>query len=497
MPARAHGPKRRGAPTRGLALIGLFALTACGSEPAYQLSWKLTDDPSMLDSADELTQVSQCSTVGVASVRVTTMAKDAIYDVREYPCFHDGPVDGPSLEEVPPGDYELEFVGLRRTGEPWACPSLTPKPNGGGPDPDPDEDGSSDAPCVARGHAALTVREGDLPLAEVALLAPPQCDDGIDNDGDGKVDGKDPACLLDASLAEADDAGVVIFELATSFLDSPVVEPPDVNVGALRLEIDGQPFTEVTTTGLGNQLDLDAWPFELPLLAYRFDEDEGTTEHQLGIVGVQGDSERTALLTHDFSVNEQQIGFVSWEAHFLGADFLDPIVEPIGFAWGVPPHPSLEQNLQQCAVTSMLVLDRLAVRVIDEDGQVVDPAVVDLRKLNHSVDLPSNLGNVTQANGWTEFDCVPTGLESLPLLWGNYSLEFEARSGGAVCFSTEDPLPLPPYSASPENVVIPRVFADVDTPPAGCEECMTADDCPDITSNICSGGLCVRDPDQP
>ena len=60
-------------------------------------------------------------------------------------------------------------------------------------------------PCSFGPEVRITGLDLVLDDLSVAIVAPtPECDDGIDNDGDGEIDGDDPGCVDAADLSERD-----------------------------------------------------------------------------------------------------------------------------------------------------------------------------------------------------------------------------------------------------------------------------------------------------
>ena len=471
-------------PALAIALVAgsvVFAV-GCTEDPSYQLSWRLASDPAGLDdpaSNPELTAVSQCSEVGIAKLEVTTRdGKGDIVDVSRYPCFPsvfaDGlPTDGPLALE--PGEYTLEVQGLRRTGEPWTC----------------DEDGPD--PCVARAHATVSVAEGQLPEVEVVLLAPPQCDDGVDNDLDGRVDGHDPACLLDPTANEDFDAGAVVFQLTATFLDHQVVAPPDVRVTSLVGTVDGEELFTLNTA----ELDPAFWPYRLPVLSERYEPGM----HTLAVVGIGQDGEaRTAELVHEFSVNDEQAGFVLHQLDFSADQFLESIVEPFSLIATLERYPGAGATslIQGCKLSNGEPTGDMRIRVRDTDDQIVD-----LVALGMSVDI------VDDGDGWVRMDCPVAPFSSGALTWGAYTMEAEVLVGETVCFADAydvtlgpldpvEPAPLAPKgSGGEQNLRLERVATALDgggwDVPAECVECATSSDCTESSNLTCVDGLCVQE----
>jgi hypothetical protein len=417
-------------------------LGGCGQPPGFELSWRIADS---LGDAPMLTAAKQCSDVGIFSVRVTIRSGDVVVSIDEHPCFS-GVVEGPPLE---PGEYTIEVEGLRRNGEPWPF--------------DPDVDLAADR--IAHDSESVVIIDGPLPSIEVVLLAPPECDDGIDNDRDGVVDGQDPGCevlpLSGAPRSESNDADDTLFQLAVRFLDSPAVKPFNVGVQNILLELDGELLAQVPSS----QLDYAQSPFRLPLLAR--DLEGETPDLQITAMGADGPLTETQTLAVTSAYVNEVIDFGS-EA------FLQPIVEPLAFLF----DPT-------CSPGGQLVLDSMRVRILDENG---DPLVLDTlsgNTIGGSTIVETLAG--PDLDGWFTFGCPVSMITSAPLTWGRYTIEAQARLASVTCFST--PITdLTPQPASAQTIALERVLNDGQ--PA-CPECSKDLDCVMQAGTICDDGLCV------
>jgi hypothetical protein len=451
-------PNRPAASWAGAALALAFA-TGCDEPPSYTVRWTLVDE-AQLDHPDPppLNSVKQCAEVGVSKVRVTTkQADDTVVDQREYSCFpgafeRGDPVAVPTL---PAGEYTVTIEGLRRTGEPWDC-------------------AAESETCVALAESSVTIVEDsdDLPTVEVVLLQPPQCDDGIDNDLDGRVDGKDPACILNVTDVEGADFGVALFQTSVTFLGSSAVYPPDVSVDGFRLEVDGELLREVWAA----ELDLTQWPFRLPLIGEPYDPGS----YVFSIIGIDADGNpRTMPQTDSLVVTEDQAGFVVGQFDFTGDLFLEPIVEEISVITNLLLDPT-GQQIGICTVGGFpeVTIASMWFRVTDENDQPLDAAALGFTDF-----MPTD-----QPGGWVSLACPTAPVTSMPLLWGSYKLEIEARIGDAVCFTSEGIQDLAPLGQSgAQNFYLARVVDANGAPPPGCEECVSDSNC---SGQICENGLC-------
>lgn len=422
----------------------MLALAGCGQPPSFELSWRIGDE---LDTAPQLTAVKQCADVGIFLVRVTISSGDQVVSVDQYPCF--SIVEGPALE---PGEYTVEVEGLRRNGEPWAF--------------DPELDLEADR--IAYASESVLVSEGLLPSIEVALRPPPECDDGIDNDRDGTVDGQDPGCgiaPITGAPSEFNDADVTLFQLAVSFLGSAAIKPANVGVHSIRLEVDGALLGQISSS----QLDDMQWPFRLPLLARDL---EGDT-HTLEVTPMGADGPMAETRVFEFSTVDDQGTYVNEPFDFGSELFLQPIIEPLAFGF-VP----------DCTPGGTLVLDSMRIRVLDENDT---PVAVDLSGNTFVGGMVMPIIGEPQPEGWITFGCPSSNVRSNPLTWGHYRIEAQARRADISCFETP-PVDLAPQPFSAQTIPLERVM--VDGQPA-CPECSNSLDCAMTAGTTCIDGLCV------
>jgi hypothetical protein len=438
-------PARVGA----FALVGLLALTGCGQPPGFELSWRIGDT---LEDAAPLTAVKQCSDVGIFSVRVTISLGDAVVPIDEFPCF--SIVEGPPLE---PGEYTVEVEGLRRSGEPWAF--------------DPELDAQVDR--IAYDSASVIVSDGALPSVEVVLLAPPECDDGIDNDRDGVVDGQDPGCEVltpTGEPSEGNDADVTLFQLAVTFLDSPAVEPLDVGVQHIQLAVDGELLIALSNA----QLDLEQWPFRLPLVSGEF----VGGNHELSVTAIDSNGALTETQVLEFTTTDDQGTYVAHQFDFGSEAFLQPVVEPLALVF----EPD-------CSPGGTLALERMWIRVVDETDTALDVAALGLTGSTVIGGSGMSILPIDEAGGWVSFECPSSVVRSTDLAWGGYRVQAQARRADDVtCY--ESPIgDLSPQPVSAQTLALERVL--IDELPA-CPECTADADC---SGQTCNDGLCVdKDP---
>lgn len=456
------------------AALAVALVGGCDEPPSYQVRWRVGDAAALADPdlASALTSVKQCADVGIAKVRVTTKraSDDTVVDRRDYACFPGAFERGDAVEipALPAGEYVVEVERVRRTGEPWVC-----------------EEGEQCQTFVGEGGNKVTIGEGVLETIEVVLLQPAQCDDGIDNDRDGRVDGKDPACILDPTALESAETSFTLFQLSVSFLDSPAVLPANVSVDAVRLGIDtdadGDPSDDQLLAEIpAYELDTSQWPFRLPLLSQDFDDGD----YVLSVYAVdQQGNQRTTL--HELTFTVPDDAYVIGELAFGGERFLEPIVEPIAATTSLQLAPD-DLIGPACTLGGFTgaAIERMWFRVTDQDGQPLDAATLGLTGAASG----ESIMPVDEAGGWVSFACPTSMVSSTPLAWGSYQLDVEARIGDVACFASEGPLPLAPVGeGGAQFLLLPRIVDEQGAPPAGCEECSDANDC---SGQICELGIC-------
>ncbi len=142
-----------------------MVMCGCGSSGSYELHWtigcKTPDSPGRCEPRS----VKGCSNAGVDSIEVFTIQGDELTRTI-FPCFSldYGPVGfGP---ELPQGEANLEIFSVNPGGERLNDRVTVP----------------------------VVIPEDGYQAVWAHLPQPAQCKDGVDNDGDGLVDGLDPGC---------------------------------------------------------------------------------------------------------------------------------------------------------------------------------------------------------------------------------------------------------------------------------------------------------------
>jgi hypothetical protein len=149
---------------RSLALLlgGLAALASagCRQDGSLQVSWSFVGPQSAADG---------CGQHGVDSVLVTSVDTGSDSDQVQAICTL-----GVVTRPVPAGTWTVSVQALDPQGNSILVGSLGPSP------------------------VDFVVADDGPPVPVSATFAPlPACSDGVDNDGDGRVDLDDPDCLQD------------------------------------------------------------------------------------------------------------------------------------------------------------------------------------------------------------------------------------------------------------------------------------------------------------
>ncbi len=495
---------------RGSALlVGLLAVAGCREPPSWAARWRIADRDDPEAEPEVLTNGEQCSRVGLSLIQLSTVAPFGrggfLVDSRVKPCWApamrnpERTLGGPA---VPPGEYDLVAIGLGANGQRWCRPGLVhtcnpayvragqePPSCGEGFVPSVDVEARTYGVCVEESTCdycndpfwiptcepdggchpsymscdciTFTAIDGEtVHIRDLVIDPPPECEDGIDNDGDGLVDERDPGCqssqredtdiittqlLVDISLLSSNPAatcfgvGLSRFDIS---LDGRVVASPACDIGrfAVNIEVSAGPH-EVGILGLA--------PVGQPL----------TREHAFTVEALVGGVLSPQLL----------------EVDFADTDFLEPIQAPAQFLIGFETAPGVPT--QYCSDTSddprILDIDELTIRLVDAVGDLVQPAV--------RIDYP--LPGM-RLDG-SPVPCVARAIITDPVPWGVYKVEVEAFSAeGDVCFSNVGaPDLLAPSSTA--SIVLPRVRPK----PASCRECGNDDHCGGGTH--CENGVCV------
>lgn len=505
-PTLAGSPPRHAPRRLPVALaLGLVAFTGCGGEPSFTVSWGIAQDLAQIDDATEPSSPAECTARGIDGVRIVTRQGGLLIDERRFDCFEGGAVAGP---ELPNGSYDVEVLGLRRSQEAWACEVSTTYVG------DPTCTGAQGCACsddgrcdehlscasqfneartevLARFCEACTARaafeleiDGSVPQIEAALIAPPQCDDGIDNDADGLTDILDPACASDPQANEGDDFIDTIFDIEVTFLNGNKLAeckpgatnafPLGVPLIVLDVKRDGELVERIEQVCRRNlpieRRELDDGDYTLEVTGYARDQD-GKASTPL-----------TATESFDFQVAGAGT-FVTAQVDFAGDEFLDPITGAVGarFSYDIVPNDGSSAGARGCASDpassnqrSQIVVDEIDITVFDVAGDPVDPSTLGFM-------------NATFIGDAARFACTNMPIQTASLDWGSFAIDVQGRVQGEVCFDTQGPVDVLPDLI--DSFVVPRVTVD-GQPPMGCEDCMSDADCIDTDAPRCVMGLC-------
>ncbi len=412
--------------SRPALVLALALAPACAESPSVELRWRIqTEDLGEDDAAPKLASIRQCTEVGLSDLRLTTRKDGLPVDVREISCFPsefaqgDGLAPGPELDD---GTYELTLEGLRRsTGAPWA-------------------EGVSVS-------ATVTI-SGDVPVSldDLVLPAPPTCDDGVDNDGDGYVDSNDVDCRV-ADARESNLVTTIQFFVRPTFLgDNPYVSCGTLGITQFRLRVDDDPTSD-RKIGCTTQTSS---------FSRRVDPDPALNPHSISIVGLGfGGDEVTQTKTTSFELSGSQGKPVDVDAAFMADDLLAPLVAPLQFIVVFEANPDAAKNLRSCAADadSNLEIAEISLEVVSLDTGEVMGVPVDPPALLEGGDLD---GTVLDGS---PLPCQATALRTHALDWGNYGLRISGLSAeGDTCYSTDAALQGAPGILI--NAVVPRVSTE-------------------------------------
>ena len=526
MLASPRAGRRRPSASRLLPALAIFGLgaSACGEPPSFRAEWKIAPSYDQMADAIRPESIAACTATGIGGVRIETTQEGLSIDSRTFDCYEGGSVDGPTL---PPGVYDVDIIGLRRNGESWVCEldetyigQVDCQP--GSLDCACADGGQCDAglsctsqfsqgdegsvvedrwcvPCIARTSQRIEIVAEATEALDFTLIAPPECDDGIDNDRDGLTDRLDPACARDPESREDQDAVESTIALEISFLDGnpnvactsateslPARFPLGVRRVTLELRDASDALLETWTVACDRFLPIRN--FDLP-----------AGEYSVGVVGRgpaptdpdQDTLENTALTqfkTLPLVANEAAGGFLMGRVDFSGDDFLAPITGTISFApnYDLDGPEKGDFDRLTCGPVvgatnniSPLVVDTLDITVTDAEGNLIDPGTLSFE------------GGVANGDA-VRLPCLdssgtPQPPPSLPVDWGSYLVSVAASANGVICFESRDPEFVSPVERVFVNVQ--RVLVD-GVPPSGCEDCLSNDDCPSVAAPECIDGLC-------
>lgn len=185
-----------------------------------------------------LPTVTSCAESGMFELRARAYAApNQVVGEVYVPCSAAAVQDGGTVDgsPLPPGRYAIELRGVDRADNTWEDPSLAPL------DPDEIHNGCNAVNDYTECRPTELVcdclelevddEDSTVTLPEFVLEPPPECVDGIDNDRDGLIDSRDPACAVDGGIAgEGIAVGLTEMRIALSFLS----ENPNANCSSVR-----------------------------------------------------------------------------------------------------------------------------------------------------------------------------------------------------------------------------------------------------------------------
>jgi|SRR6478735_6046249 len=152
-------------------LAGGLSAAGCTDHGNYTVKWEFSTG----DGA-----AAGCGAHGVSTIRVTGSSTKGDGDEVAALCAGIARMpDGKFTHEVPVGDWTFAFHQLDVRGRP-----IVVLDDQGQPIPDPTATGT-----VVAGQST------ELAPSPIVFTPRPECDDGIDNDGDGRIDLDDSGCM--------------------------------------------------------------------------------------------------------------------------------------------------------------------------------------------------------------------------------------------------------------------------------------------------------------
>jgi hypothetical protein len=474
--------------------LGIFA---CKEPPSYRARWGIFAEAPLgcVAGGDaELTSSCECSERGLGDMRLVTRdAAGVPVDVRTRPCFPpafadlDGTVAGPTL---PPGEYAIEVRGIKRQrgaqdvregpdlqhldytivwgadqySYQWVANDETEAPDDLLLDPIDAATpsctaGMEDLACVAGAIACDCVSlviEGDetVELDDFEISAPPECDNGVDDDQDGLVDGADPACTSTSGTEDAPIGGAQV-RLDVAFFDGN----PHLDCDALALlgaqglrasllDVPADTPDDIACDELPDDLGAPASTTDLACaIGSAFFSVTGTVGRKcLDIEVIDGSGQpRTIAERRDLVLAAGPASFFAYAVDFEAGDFSPPIEQRAQIAIAFDAGGDLPRICTDApAITSV------EIEVLDAHGGELPVPVVDAAG--------------TPLDG-TARPCSDMLLVTESLAWGGYTMRIAAYVGEMAetkCFEVAA-VPLAPASF---GVVVPPVGGAL---PVGCE----------------------------
>lgn len=528
------------------ALLTLGGLAACAEPPSYALRWTIEGKDGV--------SAANCAESGLFQVRARIFSQPGIFvDERVYPCFSEalegdeGRVSGSTLD---PGHYAIELRGIDRASRPWDDAILIVDPDqaehrgcapeGPGPECRPNErvcdcmrlDVDADGLGTVVDGVAQGGEDGDPPTLVFSLDPPGECEDGIDNDRDGRVDEGDPSCLVAfGDGTEGLPVGVTELQLDLSLLGNSPLETCIPNIGGIQVNLDTDDgpvqlledycrldspyFASVllppgpatfSVVGLLRPCDEEAClddPFCMAEFPHCYPAECALVHEICGAFGLSRDLCRLALSEGQdpvmgpvmapaqcFEPDDQETtvaktftaeilptgGTVRASIDFVPADFFEPIETRMLFGFSY--------RVNQGTETGDTATDRIPVPARNSCAPGLDGGQLDISDLRLTMsnshggvlDPPVRLADGTPLDGTSTVPCFAGTVQTEVVEWvDGYTLTAEALSAeGEVCFRLDD-IPMRPGETS--IIELPRVYDAQGDVPASCRDCVSNGDC--------------------
>jgi hypothetical protein len=155
-----------------LCAAGAIAIGGCTHDGGFEVSWQFVDAAGVIQSAAD-----GCGAHGVDAILVTGSSTGADGTSVIGLC-----TSGVLVHGVPAGVWTFDLHTLDTRGR-----AIQP----------------IDAPDGTT--AAMEIKQGETTRFPIVMITPrPECEDGIDNDQDGRVDGDDPDCAPALATGDPD-----------------------------------------------------------------------------------------------------------------------------------------------------------------------------------------------------------------------------------------------------------------------------------------------------
>ena len=156
-----------------LCAAGAIAIGGCTHDGGFEVSWQFVDAAGVIQSAAD-----GCGAHGVDAILLTGSSTGADSTSVIGLC-----TPGVLVHGVPAGVWTFDLHTLDTRGR--AIHAIDAP------------DGTTDA---------LEIKQGETTMFPIVPITPlPECEDGIDNDRDGRVDGDDPDCVAALAALAAGD----------------------------------------------------------------------------------------------------------------------------------------------------------------------------------------------------------------------------------------------------------------------------------------------------